>query len=254
MNRIRQAFKNRSDKVVPYLMAGFPTKEDTLSMVMAAEKGGAAMVELGIPFSDPLADGPIIQKASQIAIENGVTISWILETIVEIRQQSEIPLALMGYINPIIKFGFKEFMQECSNSSVDGLIIPDLPLEETEEYVDLAREHNISPILLVAPNTSRDRIKEISRIANDLIYCVAILGVTGTNTAKHDTLKSYLMKVAECCVCPFVVGFGIKERADVININQIAHGAVVGSAIINELNNSHNPVETVENYLEKLTK
>ena len=254
MNRIQKIFQDRTEKVIPYLVAGFPQKKDTLNMVLAAEKGGAAMVELGIPFSDPLADGPIIQKASQIAIENGVTISWILETVSKIRQQTEIPLALMGYINPIIKFGFKEFMKECCNSGVDGLIIPDLPLEETEEYVDLASKNCISPILLVAPNTSRDRIKEISKIANDLIYCVAILGISGTNSAENDMLCTYLKKVAECCVCPFIVGFGIKERSDVININQIAHGTVVGSAIINELNKSDNPVETVENYLEKLTK
>ena len=136
MSRIKHIFQNQTDKVIPYLTAGYPLKKDTLNMVLAAEKCGAAMVELGIPFSDPLADGPIIQKASQIAIENGVTISWILETVSEIRQQSEIPLALMGYINPIIKFGFKEFMQECRSSGVDGLIIPDLPLEETEEYVE----------------------------------------------------------------------------------------------------------------------
>ena len=253
MNRIKQAFQNRTEKVIPFLTAGYPSKEDTLKMVLAAEKGGAAMVELGIPYSDPLADGPIIQESSQAAIKSGVTIDWILQTVAEIRKTSEIPMALMGYINPIINFGLTAFMAECREVGVDGLIIPDLPPEEAGEYLELARQNVVSPILLVAPNSSRDRIKEISTMAGDIIYCVSTLGVTGSNNAVRDKLSSYLKKVGECSKCPFVVGFGIKDRLGVIEINQMAHGAVVGSAIIKELKISVNPVETVKNYIEKLT-
>ena len=130
MNRIQKIFKNRTEKIIPFLTAGYPSKDDVLNMVLAAEKSGAAMVELGMPFSDPLADGLVIQESSQKAIENGVTIHWILETVFNIRQQSEIPIALMGYINPILKFGLNKFMKSCSDVGVDGLIIPDLPLEE----------------------------------------------------------------------------------------------------------------------------
>ncbi|MDP6099828.1 MAG: tryptophan synthase subunit alpha, partial [Dehalococcoidia bacterium] len=118
MNRIQKIFQNRTEKIIPFLTAGYPSKKDTLNMVQAAEKSGAAMVELGMPFSDPLADGPVIQQSSQKAIENGVTIHWILETVSDIRQQSEIPIALMGYINPIIKYGLDQFMSECKNSGV----------------------------------------------------------------------------------------------------------------------------------------
>jgi len=252
MNRIQKIFLHRTEKVIPFLTAGYPTKKDTVNLVLAAESSGAAMVELGIPFSDPLADGPVIQQSSQIAIANGVTISWILKTVAEIRKISEIPICLMGYINPIINFGFSVFMNECKDAGVDGLIIPDLPPEEAGEYVELAKQNGVSSIFLVAPNTPRDRIKEISIISGDLIYCVAILGITGGSSAEGGELNSYLKKVAECSKCPFVVGFGIKERSDVIEINQMAHGTVVGSAIINELKKSNNPVKTVKNYIEKL--
>ena len=192
MNRIQKIFQNRTEKIIPFLTAGYPSKEDALNMVLAAEKSGAAMVELGIPFSDPLADGPVIQESSQKAIENGVTINWILETVSDIRQQSEIPIALMGYINPILKFGLNKFIKSCSDAGVDGLIIPDLPPEEAEDYVKSSKTNGISPILLVAPNTPEKRIQEISKLAGDLIYCVAILGITGGRGANEDQLNSYL--------------------------------------------------------------
>ena len=156
MNRIQKIFQNRTEKIIPFLTAGYPTKEDAVNMVLAAEKSGAVMVELGMPFSDPLADGPIIQESSQKAIENGVTINWILETVSNIRQKSEIPIALMGYINPILKFGLTNFMENCSKVSVDGLIIPDLPPEEADEYLKSSKTNGISPILLVAPNTPEE--------------------------------------------------------------------------------------------------
>ena len=254
MNRIQKIFQNRTEKIIPFLTAGYPTKEDAINMVLAAEKSGAAMVELGMPFSDPLADGPVIQKSSEIAIENGVTINWILETVSNIRQQSDIPIALMGYINPILKFGLNKFMKSCSDVGVDGLIIPDLPPEEADDYVNLSKNNGISPILLVAPNTPEKRIQEISKLAGDLIYCVAILGITGGRGSIGDQLKSYLNRVEKNSDCPFIVGFGIKDREDIIKINQIAHGAVVGSAIIHEIKNSNNPVNTIKYYIEKLSK
>ena len=254
MNRIQKIFQNRTEKIIPFLTAGYPEKADTVNMVLAAEKSGAAMVELGMPFSDPLADGPIIQQSSQQAIENGVTLNWILETVANIRQQSEIPIALMGYINPILKFGLTKFTKSCSEAGVDGLIIPDLPPEEADDYVKSSKTNGISPILLVAPNTPEKRIKEISRLAGDLIYCVAIIGITGGKGFTGDQLKSYLNRVEKNSDCPFIVGFGIKKREDVVSINKIAHGAVVGSAIIHKMQNSNNPVEVIKNYIEKLSR
>ena len=254
MNRIQKIFQSKTEKIIPFLTAGYPNKEDTAALVLAAEKAGAAMVELGMPFSDPLADGPIIQESSQKAIKNGVTIQWILDTVAEIRQQSEIPLALMGYINPILKYGLKEFMSNCREVGIDGLIIPDLPPEEAEEYIAGVRENGISPILFVAPNTTDKRIREISEMAGDLIYCVAILGITGSKGADEGKLKKYLHRVETNSGCPFIVGFGIKVRTDVVEINKLAHGAVVGAAIIEQLKNSNDPVQTIRNYIQKLTK
>ena len=140
MSRISQLFSFRSEKVIPFLTAGYPNKLDTAKMVLAADEAGASMVELGMPFSDPLADGPVIQQASQVAIQNGVNIEWILETVKEIRNSSEIPLVLMGYINPIIKYGLIKFMKACRLAGVDGLIVPDLPPEEAEEARQAGRE------------------------------------------------------------------------------------------------------------------
>ena len=254
MNRIQKIFQSRSEKVIPFLTAGYPNKEDTAAMVLAAEKAGAAMVELGMPFSDPIADGPIIQESSQKAIENGVTLQWILDTVAEIRPQSEIPLAIMGYTNPVLKYGLKEFMSNCREVGIDGLIIPDLPPEEAKDYIAGARGNGISPILLVAPNTTAKRIREISEMAGDLIYCVAILGITGDKGADEEKLKKYLYRVETNSECPFIVGFGIKARTDVVEINKLAHGAVVGSAIIEQLKNSNDPVQTIRNYIQKLTK
>ena len=252
MNRIQYIFRERNKKVIPFLTAGYPRKDDSLEMVLAAESAGASMVEIGMPFSDPLADGPIIQKSSQIALNNGVTLSWILRLVSDIRKQSDIPLVLMGYVNPIMKFGLENFLIECSSMGVDGLIVPDLPPEEGGDYIVMAKEKNISPILLVAPNTPANRINQISILSRDLIYCVSILGVTGNfNSANYDIAK-YMKRVKENSECPYVVGFGIEDNRDVLSINKHAHGAVVGSAIIKMIENSTDPIGVVEKYVRSL--
>ncbi len=254
MNRIKHIFQTRSEKVIPFIAAGYPSKKDTVNLVLAAEESGAAMVELGMPFSDPLADGPVIQEASQIAINNGVNIAGIIATVKEIRKSSQIPLALMGYINPLLKYGLEEFIQDCSAAGVDGLILPDLPPEEAEEYLTLCKSEDLCPILLVAPNTPSERIQEISKAANVLIYCVSILGITGGKGAAQQELENYLKRVEAYSSCPFVVGFGIKNRADVVRINQMAHGAVIGSAIIEEMRKKKNSVAVMKSYISKITK
>lgn len=252
MSRIPKLFSKKTEKIIPFLTSGYPEKSHTIDLVLAAEESGATMIELGMPFSDPLADGPVIQQSSEVAIKNGVDIKWILKTIEEIRRLSEIPLVLMGYINPIIRYGLERFMDDCRNSGVDGLIVPDLPLEEADEFVRLSRLHEISPILLVAPNTSPKRIKIISELAKDLIYCVAILGVTGSSENSMVDLVSYLRRVKKNSSCPFIVGFGVKTRQDVKLINELSNGAVAGSAIINAIDASESPVDAVKEYIESL--
>ena len=252
MNRIQSIFKNRSKKIIPFITAGFPSMSDTINLVLAAEKSGADMVEVGMPFSDPLADGPIIQNSSNVAISNGVTINWILDVVNKVRDRSDVPIALMGYINPILKYGLEKFIKDSYNSGVDGLIIPDLPPEEAGEYLQLSRRHNICAILLVSPNTPPERIKKISILSGGLIYCVSVLGITGGKSGFSKSFNTYMARVNENSVCPHVVGFGIKDRFDVIEVNKLSHGAVIGSAIIDELSNAKDPVLSIKNFMEKL--
>ncbi len=252
MNRIQQLFKDRTQKLIPYITSGFPELNQTVDIVKAAEKASADMVELGMPFSDPLADGPIIQQSSQIAIKNGVSTMWILDLVKTIRKSSEIPIALMGYINPIMNYGLEKFLDDCQIAGVDGLIIPDLPPEEADTFITFAKEKQILPILLVAPNTSNRRIKKISELAGGLIYCVAILGITGTSKADKKELENYLERVAENCSTPFVVGFGIKSRGDVRHINRYAHAAVVGSELILRQSEAKNPIDTTFEFISEL--
>jgi tryptophan synthase alpha chain len=252
MNRIKKLFLEPKEKLIPFLTAGYPNIDSTVEMVSTAIDAGADMIEIGIPFSDPQADGPVIQKSSDQALNNGITLKTIFNQVEQIRNISEVPIALMGYYNPILKMGHDKFLESCANSGVDGIILPDLPLEEATPLCISARAKNISPILLVAPNTSNDRIKNISEMAGDLIYAVSILGVTGNNITSKIDLKSYLKRVRENSTTPFIVGFGISSRKDVCWFNQYSDGAVVGSAIINKINKSTDPVKIIKNLIKEL--
>ena len=252
MNRIKKLFQNNSEKLMPFITAGYPKLDSTVELVLCAEESGADMVEIGIPFSDPQADGPIIQKASQIALDNGISLEIIFNQIRQIREKSDIPIALMGYYNPILKMGKESFIKECTLSDVDGIILPDLPLEEAKEFCDMSKASKISPILLVAPNSSKERIKKISELAGDLIYAVSILGITGNELSSKTKLEKYLNRVRESSHTPFVVGFGISTREDVKWFNKYSDGAVVGSAIIEKLTTSREIKLSIKNYLRTL--
>jgi tryptophan synthase alpha chain len=244
MNRIQKLFSEPKEKLIPFLTAGYPELDSTIDLVCAAADSGADMIEIGIPFSDPQADGPIIQASSQQALDNGITLKKIFAQVTEIRKRTDVPIALMGYYNSILKMGHETFLDYCISSGVDGIILPDLPLEEAKPFCELAKFKDVSPILLVAPNTPNERIQKISALAGDLIYAVSILGITGNDLASKDALQEYLNRVRENSVSPFVVGFGISTRDDVVWFNQHSDGAVVGSAIIKNMNGSLNPVET----------
>ncbi|MBC8345534.1 MAG: tryptophan synthase subunit alpha [Candidatus Marinimicrobia bacterium] len=252
MNRIQKLFCEPKEKLIPFITAGYPTLDSTVDLVCGMAEAGANMIEIGIPFSDPQADGPVIQASSQQALDNGMTLNKIFEQVTQIRERTDVPLALMGYYNPILKMGHETFLNNCISSGVDGLILPDLPLEEAEPFCALAKSKDISPILLVAPNTPDERIKKISELAGDLIYAVSILGITGNDLASKDALAKYLNRVRENSVTPFVVGFGISSREDVIWFNEYSDGAVVGSAIIKNMDEGPNPVETTKQLIEVL--
>tara|TARA_A100001037_G_C15151245_1_gene639371 strand:+ start:3497 stop:4267 length:771 start_codon:yes stop_codon:yes gene_type:complete len=252
MNGIQALFKEPRKKLIPFITAGYPNLDSTVELVCAATDAGADMIEIGIPFSDPQADGPIIQASSQQALDNGITLNLIFEQATQIRNKVSIPLALMGYYNPILKMGHEIFLDRCVASGVDGLILPDLPLDEAESFCELAKEKGISPILLVAPNTTNERIKNISILAGDLIYAVSILGITGDNLISRDALKNYLTRVRENSTTPFIVGFGISNKDDVVWFNNYSDGAVVGSAIINNMDNCDDPITKTNQFIKEL--
>ena len=236
MNRIRNLFKKDKDKLIVFLTAGYPEISSTEKLVLTAVESGADMIEIGIPFSDPQADGPIIQKASEKALSNGITLDIIFQQVNSIRKKTNIPISLMGYYNPILKRGIDRFLADCVVNEIDGIILPDLPYDEGKEFCNKAKELGISPILLVAPNTSNKRIEEISNLSNDLIYAVSILGITGNDLGSKKELIKYLDRVKANSSCPFIVGFGIKTNDDVKWFNKYSNGAVVGSHILNHIN------------------
>ena len=254
MNRIRNLFKKDKDKLIVFLTAGYPEINSTEKLVLTAVESGADMIEIGIPFSDPQADGPIIQKASEKALSNGITLDIIFQQVKSIRKKTNIPISLMGYYNPILKRGIDRFLADCVVNEIDGIILPDLPYDEGKEFCNKAKELGISPILLVAPNTSNKRIEEISNLSNDLIYAVSILGITGNDLGSKKELIKYLDRVKANSSCPFIVGFGIKTNDDVKWFNKYSNGAVVGSHILNHINADEDYVLKANEIINSLSK
>ena len=254
MNRIRNLFKKDKDKLIVFLTAGYPEINSTEKLVLTAVESGADMIEIGIPFSDPQADGPIIQKASEKALSNGITLDIIFQQVKSIRKKTNIPISLMGYYNPILKRGIDRFLADCVVNEIDGIILPDLPYDEGKEFCNKAKELGISPILLVAPNTSNKRIEEISNLSNDLIYAVSILGITGNDLGSKKELIKYLDRVKANSSCPFIVGFGIKSNDDVKWFNKYSNGAVVGSHILDHISADEDYVLKANEIINSLTK
>jgi tryptophan synthase alpha chain len=214
-----------------FLTAGYPTPEELLPLFGAIEKGGADIIEIGMPFSDPMADGPVIQLSSHIALQQGVTLGWILSQVEMIRQRSDIPIVLMGYLNPILAYGVKKFFTTAAHAGVDGIILPELPLEEQGSYAELITANGLSNILLVTPTTAPARITLIDRRSSGFLYCVSAAGVTGSRRKKIDI--NYIKKVKSSAKKnPMLVGFGISTAEDARRAVRYADGVIVGSALI----------------------
>ncbi len=237
-SRISEKFDTLREKnekaLITYITSGDPDLDTTLKLVLEMEKAGADIVELGIPYSDPLADGPVIQRATQRALKAGTNIDSIFDIVLKIREKTEIPLVFLVYFNTIHSYGIKMFLDKCQNSGVDGLIIPDLPLEERRELNDIMKEYPIDLIALVAP-TSEDRIRKIVLDAEGFVYCISSNGVTGTRDRFEVDLSNFINKVKKYTTTPLAIGFGISNKESIKNLKELCDGLIVGSAIVEKI-------------------
>lgn len=239
MSRIKKVFDTLQAQhrkgLIAYLTVGCPDCETTLKAVLELEKAGADMIELGIPFSDPMADGPVIQKAAIQALKNGVTTAKTLELVGEIRRRSAIPLLTMNYVNTVLNFGPRRFVEEFSAAGADGVIIPDLPVEESGILQPVCREHRFDLIQFVAPTTTSDRIKAICGKASGFVYCISNTGVTGVRKVDYNDIGSVVKTVRSQTSVPAAIGFGIGSAATARAAARCADAVILGSAVMSKL-------------------
>ncbi|HZR47561.1 MAG TPA: tryptophan synthase subunit alpha [Candidatus Manganitrophaceae bacterium] len=236
MGRIESTFKNLTSKgekaLIAYVMAGDPTLAQTGPIILEMEKAGADLIEIGVPFSDPVADGPTIQKAAERALRQGVTLRDILELVATLRRKTKVPLILMTYCNPIYAFGIEAFFKEAKGAGVDGLIVPDLPPEEAKEFLAQSRRHLIDLILLVAPTTPSGRIQKIIKMGTGFIYYVPLTGVTGSKLTDKEAIRARLRELKSMTDRPIAAGFGISTPEDAREIAKETDGIIVGTALV----------------------
>lgn len=250
MSRIASTFARcRSENriaLMPYFMVGYPQRDSALELAPALEAAGADMFELGVPFSDPLADGATVQRAAERSLQNGVRLPYCLETAATLRQRNlRAPLVMMGYYNPFLQYGMERLCADAVRAGIDGMIIPDLPPEEAEETSAACRAHGLDLICFIAPTTPEQRIEQIVKVASGFIYCVALTGVTGARKELWPGLPDFLARVRQHTDLPLVVGFGISTPEHVREVSAYADGAIVASALINMID-SLAPEQQVE--------
>ena len=255
-NRLTKLISETKDStktlLVPYMVAGYPSYERSLEAFELFAEEGADIIEIGMPFSDPLADGTVIQDASAFSLSNGTKLEDVFRLVRSLRKKIETPIVLMGYLNPIYRMGVDSFLTECTEAGVDGLIIPDLTPEEADDFVTSARERNISTIFLVAPNTADERIKTISELSTEFIYCVSLLGVTGANNALPEDIGDYLEQVKKLSGRITLVGFGVNSKEAAARLMPFADGIVIGSAIVERMNGEEYSINDLKTFLKGL--
>src|SRR5574337_1549070 len=233
--RFRQLRKSGGRALMPYLTAGDPGLDTTRSLILEFERRGADLIELGVPFSDPLADGVTIQRASQRALSSGTTLPRILEMVRDLRSDCRLPLLLMSYVNPIFHFGYARFAKEAAAAGVDGLIMPDLPPEEAAELIAAPAAHHLHTVFLIAPTSPQQRIRTIADASKGFIYYVSLRGVTGARSSLSEDLETNLRMIREKTDLPLAVGFGVSTPEPVRMVARVADGVIVGSAIVSLL-------------------
>lgn len=230
MSRVKEAFENKK-AFIPFLTAGDPCLEKTAEYILEMEKAGADLIEIGIPFSDPIAEGPVIQEADLRALAAGTTTDRIFDMVHEIRDQVRVPLVFMTYLNPVFHYGYDRFFARCRECGIDGIIIPDLPFEEQGELKPAADKNGVDVITLIAP-TSRQRIRKIAKEAEGFLYLVSSMGVTGMRSRISTDLEGMIREIREVSDIPVAVGFGIHTPEQAEKIARIADGVIVGSAVV----------------------
>ncbi|MFI5253569.1 MAG: tryptophan synthase subunit alpha [Bacteroidota bacterium] len=256
MNRITErleSLRQQNKKALSlFITAGYPNIETSINTVIECANAGADLIELGIPFSDPIADGPVIQHCSEVSLRNGTTMEQVFHICGEVRSKTSIPLILMGYSNPILAYGMERFFDKCASLGVDGSIIPDIPLEESEEYRKMASAKNISTIFLAAPTTSNERLAKLDIASNGFLYCITVTGITGERPGVAGSALDFLIRAKKSVKKnPLLAGFGISTVEDAMLIAKAADGIVIGSALMKILGNSNgsDPITNIVNFV-----
>ena len=252
MNRIHQQLQQDKKLLSIYFTAGYPNLNDTVSIIEALEKNGVDMIEIGLPFSDPLADGPTIQASSTQALRNGMTTHLLFDQLKEIRKTVNIPLIMMGYFNPMLQYGVENFCQKCAEIGIDGLIIPDLPVAiYAKEYQTIFEKFNLVNVLLITPQTSEERIRFIDSVSDGFIYMVSSASVTGNQSGFGKLHEQYFERIAAMKLKnPQIVGFGISDKATFLQATQSAKGAIIGSAFIKNL--TENGLDGISKFIQNI--
>lgn len=256
MNRISDLFQTKQQNILSiYYPAGYPNLQDTVLILRELEKAGVDMVEIGIPFSDPMADGPVIQDASTQALRNGISLRLIFEQLKDLRSEGiRMPVLLMGYLNPIMQYGFEHFCQSCMEVGVDGVIIPDLPFADyLKDYRPIADRYDLRMIMLITPETSEERIRLIDAHTDGFIYMVSSAATTGVQKSFDEQKQSYFRKINEMRLRnPRLVGFGISNKATYQSALKNASGGIIGSRFVQLLKSEKSPQEAIRKLLEEI--
>ncbi|RYF96033.1 MAG: tryptophan synthase subunit alpha [Chitinophagaceae bacterium] len=252
MNRITQLFENKKSRVLNvYCTAGYPKVDSTLEVLRALQDAGADMIEIGMPYSDPLADGQVIQSSSAKAIENGMTMSRLFDDLKSFRKDIRVPVILMGYMNPVMQFGFENFCRNAQETGVDGLILPDLPIYEFEtEYGKLINKYGLKFIFLVTPETSPERISKLDSLSTGFLYAVSSSSTTG-NEKSMDSQMDYFKRLKDMNLKnPVLIGFGIKDKATFDAATKYSNGAIIGTAYIRALDKMGSISSTTKDFID----
>ncbi len=256
MSRLKRIFQNKSKQVLNvYCTAGYPTLESTISVMKALQNNGADIIELGMPYSDPLADGAVIQASSSKALANGMSIETLFNQLKDFRKEITLPVVLMGYMNPVLQYGFEKFCEDAALVGIDGLILPDLPEYEFEtEYGAIIKKYGLDFSFLVTPETSEERVRKLDSLTSGFLYAVSSSATTGSNT-NFDAVEKYLQRLQSYQLKnPVLVGFGIKDKQTFEAASKYANGAIIGSAYIKALEGSTNVEQTTKDFLSSIIK